>query len=168
MKKLILAAAFMLALSGCSVKTEGAVGETLKTMFFDITVNSAYKADELNEMKPMDEGNNFAVVNVTVKNTTDEAIPMGGVDFVCRWGTGKEECDYPMSVYSHENLTGEDLSEEYTLQKGETVTGNLVYIVPESSTSFQLQTTETYTESDEGEMKEGETFTIIFNAENPK
>ncbi|MCR4950294.1 MAG: DUF4352 domain-containing protein [Solobacterium sp.] len=171
MKKILslICAVFLLVLAGCSEepKTEGTLGDTLHTMFFDITVRNARKADELNEMTPMDEGYHFLIAGVTVKNTTDETIPMGDVDFIIRWGTGDENWDYPATVYTDTALSEDQFPAEYKLKEGEEKTGTLVWIVPKDKTSFILETQDQYTVNKDEEAQKGQVYTITFNTSDP-
>ena len=164
MKKITAALAALFLLCGCRTpKTEGGTGDTLNTMFFDVTLKSAYKADTLNDMAPLEEGYNFTVASVAVKNTTDESIPMGDVDFLIRWSTGEEDWDYPASVYTDETLTDDAFPKEYTLASGETKEGTLIFIVPKESKSFVLETQDVYTSSETGDPVEGQVYSFSFN-----
>ena len=58
-------------------------GDTMSTAFFDMTVNSATYASEIDGYVPSSDTDIFLVVNITVKNTFDSSdpIPMSDADF---------------------------------------------------------------------------------------
>lgn len=94
MKKIIsllLATVTAISLVGCgSTSTivrpdkdgfaEGKLGDTMRTYFFDYTVNSAYLCDEYEGYTAAD-GYELLVADVTVNNTSSSEIEMYDTDF---------------------------------------------------------------------------------------
>lgn len=163
-------AAFMLmlcmvfAMAGCngsagrdSGKTFDAEGyeQSLSTAFFDFQVNSAQMVSELDDYYPSDENNSFLVVNITVDNTfkDDSSIPMFDTDFVLSWPALEGQ-----TVFCEDNFATDQLPEEYEIFKGESRTGNLIFVVPSSQSNFTLEYLEIY----EDEF-EGNTYKITFD-----
>ena len=76
----------LLGLAGCGLfgagksTTEGRIGDSIRTDFFEFTVNSAYLCSEF-EGRAASEGTELLVVDATVKNTFNESIPMSDWDF---------------------------------------------------------------------------------------
>lgn len=161
---LILACCLLLGLAACSSEDRASgenyetdkMGESLSTAFFDFQVNSATMINELEDYEPSDPNNRFLIVNVTIKNTfkDDTSIPMFDTDFLLRW---PDLGDNPLLC--EESFASNQLPEEYEIFKGESRTGDLIFIVPSSQTSFTLEYTEIY----EDEF-EGNTFKINFEA----
>lgn len=164
---LVLTICLLCALSACGGETRssGEVYEaqgfeqSLSTAFFDFQVNSASLVSQLEDYEPTDPNNLFLVVNITVQNTftDDSSIPMFDTDFALSWPDLGED-----SIYCESSFASTQLPEEYEIFKGESRTGDLVFIVPSSQTGFTLEYLEIY----EDEF-EGNTFKIGFDAETP-
>ena len=107
-------------------------------------------------MPPSDENNSFLVVNITIDNTfaDDSSIPMFDTDFVLSWPALEDQ-----SIFCEDSFATDQLPEEYEIFKGESRTGNLIFVVPSSQTSFTLEYLEIY----EDEF-EGNTYKITFDA----
>ena len=162
---LLLALCMAFAMVGCdgsagrdSGKTFDAEGydQSLSTAFFDFQVNSAQMVSELDDYYPSDENNSFLVVNITIDNTfaDDSSIPMFDTDFVLSWPALEDQ-----SIFCEDSFATDQLPEEYEIFKGESRTGNLIFVVPSSQTSFTLEYLEIY----EDEF-EGNTYKITFDA----
>lgn len=132
-------------------KTELEVGERVSAYWFDFTVNSVQRGEEYQDRRAS-EGTDLVICEITVKNTFGEDIPMGRTDFVLLWddGTGEEppareemEALYPLEEYCGDQLPG-----EYTLQKGETRKGVLVYEMPQEGARAALLYEEYYLSGD--------------------
>lgn len=177
MKKLCvtgLVLVMLLSLAGCGGSSgqsasEGRVGDTMETYFFDFTVNSAYICTEYEGYMPA-EGNHLMVADVTVKNTGRSSIEMYDWDFQVQWGDGDEDYGYPISI---DTETGEDLgtvSDEqlpgtYSLGVNEERSGLLVYEVPAGNADFSISYLELFDDgSEEGE--EGDVYFVYFTAED--
>ncbi len=161
----LLTVCMLLALAACAGETRGTgglyeaegFGQSLSTAFFDFQVNSALLTTQLEDYEPSDPNNRFLIVNITVQNTftDDSAIPMFDTDFALSWPALEGDV-----IYCEENFASVQLPEEYEIFKGESRTGDLVFVVPGSQTSFTLEYTEIY----EDEF-EGNTFQISFDAQ---
>lgn len=163
----LLAACMLLVLGACNTETRSSgevyetegFGQSLSTAFFDFQVNSATLTSQLEDYQPSDPNNFFLVVNITVQNTftDDSSIPMFDTDFALSWPALGED-----SIYCENNFVSAQLPEEYEIFKGESRTGDLVFIVPSGQTDFTLEYLEIY----EDEFQ-GNTFKIGFEVEEP-
>ncbi|MCD7844953.1 MAG: DUF4352 domain-containing protein [Oscillospiraceae bacterium] len=114
----------------------GAIGDTMRSVFFDFTVNGAYVADSYEGYVPS-EGNTLLVVDMTVYNYTNYTLVMYDVDFQAQWGgAGDEDYAYPVTYAralcpnTGVEATGDMLPAEYTVPVGESAAGVLVFEVP--------------------------------------
>ncbi len=168
MGMLLFSAAMVLALSACakSPKTEGKLGDTMKTYFFNYTVNEAYAVSEFEGYTPED-GNVLVVTEVTVKNTFEDSIEMYDTDFQIQWGSdGEDDYRYPITIdmetgEEREQLSDEQLPALYTLEPGESRTGLLVYEIPEGNPDCSISYMEYF--SDEST---GDTFFVFFTVDD--
>ena len=141
---------------------EGRLGDTMHTYFFDYTVNSAYLCDEYEGYTPQ-EGNELLVADITVKNTHIASIEMYDTDFQIQWNDDAEDAyDFPITYYLEEGETyGDDmLPYLYELSIDESVTGVLVYEVPEGNKDFSISYLELFDDDSEGDV-----FFVYFSAE---
>jgi len=140
---------------------EGRMGDTMHNSFFDYTVNSAYVCSEYEGFTPQD-GNEILVVDVTVKNTFPESIPMFDTDFQVQWNDDAEDAyGFPITAYEENDFTNEEmLPTEYTLAVNQTVNGLLVYEVPEGHNDFSVSYKEIYEDESEGDV-----FFVFFTAD---
>jgi hypothetical protein len=95
LKKAIAAAAgisLLCMLGGCKAarQHDGEAGDVMNTMFYDFTVNSAYVTDTIGETKAP-AGKNFAVVDVSVKNTYDKDLDFHADSLQIQWDDPEEE-----------------------------------------------------------------------------
>ncbi len=110
------------------------VGGTMSTAFFDMNVNSASLAADLDGYVPENEGDSFLVVNITVKNTFDKTIPMSDADFEL----GYDGADASATIFPEGEFAQGQLAETYEIAEGDSVTGDLIYVVPGDAGDFQL------------------------------
>ena len=138
---------------------EGRLGDTMKTYFFDYTVNSAYTCSEFEGYTPAD-GNKILVAEVTVKNTTRSTVTMYDIDFQVQWGDDDNDdaFDIPITYYGY-NVSDDQLPEEYDLGVDEERTGLLVYDVPEDTKDYSISYLEQFSDD-----SEGDTFFVYFSA----
>lgn len=137
---------------------EGRMGDTMETYFFDYTVNSAYVCDEYEGYTP-EEGKSLMVADVTVKNTFYESIVMFDSDFQVQWNSDAEEdYDFPITFYGNE-MSDEQLPEEYELSVNEERTGLLVFEVPDDKKDFSISYLELFDDDSEGDV-----FFVYFTA----
>lgn len=138
---------------------EGRMGDTMKTYFFDYTVNSAYVCDEFNGYTPA-EGNRLLVSEVTVKNTFYESIVMYDTDFQVQWNSSDEDAyDFPITLYT-DPVSDEQLPAEYELGINKEMTGLLVFEVPEGKKDFSISYLELFDDDSEGNV-----FFVFFTAD---
>lgn len=165
---LVLTLAFTMA--GCGKKVdsdgykEGKLGDTMKTYFFDYTVNSAYVTNEFEGYTPS-EGNRLLVAEVTIKNTFKEEIEMYDTDFQAQWDSdGDEDFSVPITYDGTEEgmapLNDQQLAGIYTLASKEEVTGLLVFEVPEGKTDLSISYMEAFDDD-----STGTTYFVFFTAE---
>lgn len=139
--------------------SDGRMGDTMETYFFDYTVNSAYVCDEYEGYQPQ-EGKKLLVADVTVKNTFFESIVMFDTDFQVQWNSDAEEdYDVPITYYGNE-MSEEQLPEEYELAVNEERTGLLVFEVPEDKKDFSISYLEMFDDDSEGDV-----FFVYFTAD---
>ena len=142
-------------------------GDVVHTAFFDFTVNGAYLTKDYHGYKPED-GMEFLVADMTVKNTFSDQIPMFDTDFQAQWGDDDDEEAYSFPVTTNRE-TGEEVKEayadeeqlpyEYELDKRQTRRGMLVFAVPEGHQDFSISTRDSY----EDEEQEGDTYFVYIS-----
>ena len=168
----IFAAAAVLGLAGCGMfgggkgTTEGRIGDAIKTDFYDFTVNSAYLCGEF-EGRPASDGTELLVVDITVRNTFHETIPMSDWDFQAQWGEDEDDEAYAFPITSDPEtgeeipaVSEEQLPYEYELGVDEAREGLLVYEVPEGYQAFSVSAQDIY---EDGTM--GDTYFVYFTPE---
>lgn len=111
----------------------GGIGDTLSSAFFDFTVNSATIAETYADYLPNTEGYVFLVVDVTTVSTFDNPIPVGNYDFIIAWGAEEAEQDIAFESFSDEMYP-----DEVTIEKGEKVSGAVVFEVPPDEKDFSF------------------------------
>ena len=136
--------------------------DVMHSDFFDLKVNSVATADELEDYVPVDDSYTFLVVNVSITNTFDQDDPMSYADFPVVWGgvtfpvdweqVGDDEYAIPESDFTTA------LPDEYNIEAGGTVTGDLIYTVPKDLGSVTMEYYDLY--SDEFR---GNTFLMTIN-----
>lgn len=156
MKRLLLGLAALSALSMCSacsaanqaataIQAQGreygetydlAEGETMSTAFFDMKVNSAQLVSEIEDYVPSNDTDRFLIVNITVDNTfdSDDPIPMSEADFEL----GYNGADESAAIYPESEFAADQMPASYEIEKGGSVTGNLIYVVPSDAEDFRL------------------------------
>lgn len=170
MKKLLafLLPAVILAasLTGCGVSgkvieagdegyAEGAIGDTMRTYFFDYTIKDAYLCSEFEGYAPT-EGYSLLVAEINVKNTFDESITMFDWDFVVLWPdeNGGDLYDYPVTSYEDVVLpspaSDKLLPAEYDLEKKKSRSGLLLFEVPEGMSELSIAYIESFDDDTTG------------------
>ena len=140
-------------------------GETLSTMFFDITVNSTKTTHELNEIITH-EGYVFLIVNMTITNTTENTISMADSDFWLVVDDDEENYEVALSAYDDiETLIEDELEPTYEIGAGESKTGSLLFVVKEEGNKYVLKTQDIYMINNEEEVNEGDIYTITLRLE---
>ena len=138
---------------------EGYIGDTLRVMWFDFTVNKATRADTYKGITPLADGEDLVIVNLTIHNTSRSSVPMVDYDFSLDWGSEDDAFAYPVTAYDEE-LTADGMFEaEYSVGINETMTGDLVFSVPEDKIDFRL-----YFEEYFEDETTGDAFGVLFTA----
>ena len=137
---------------------EGRIGSTMKTAWFNYSINDAYyTTDEIGGYTPA-AGNELVVVEFTIKNTFGQTVPMSNWDFDLEWGDGDDDYAYPIEV--SESILDDQFPSEYELEVNESRTGTLVFEAPEGTKDFGVGFIEYY-END----TEGNGFWVYFTAD---
>ena len=138
---------------------DGKIGATMQTAWFSYVVNDAYyTTDSIGGYTPSD-GDVLVVVDVTVKNTFQESIPMFDTDFQLQWNDDAEDA-YAFPIATSEKLLSNQLPEEYTLKVNEETTGVLIFEAPAGYEDFCLGFLEFYEDNTEGNL-----FFVYFSAD---
>jgi len=118
----------------------GETGETYQTRWFDFTIHSI---DEVDSYAGHDaqEGYQLYKVQASLKNTSDDAIPMGTFDFYMD-DPAFEEFIWPIAP-----LDDTMMPEQFDLELGEIVQYIMIFEVPAKTTELAL----VYTEFSENE-----------------
>lgn len=149
---LLLTAAMIIFLTGCSSipgsgstddvilpengLAKGEIGDTMRTYWFDITVNSSFLCNAFSDYTASD-GNKLLAVEVTLKNTFSETLPMLGNDFWVQWNEDSDDAfAYPLKAA--EAADSKVLPGSYVLDVNESVTGLLLFEVPSGYTEFAI------------------------------
>ena len=151
---LLLGAALLL--HGCGsrpeqIPSEYEVGERVSTHWFEFQVTEARTADSYNGyLAP--EGTRLAVCTLSLENTFDEAVPMNRGDFVLVWEADEEVASDQgiTGAYAMERYSVKQLPDEYTLEREETRSGTLVFVVPDGVERAALRFQEYYAEGEQG------------------
>lgn len=173
MKKLIatlLAAMSVIMLVGCGSKVirpkdgyaEGSMGDTLRTYFFDFSVNSAYLCDTFEGYVAMD-GCELLVTELTITNTDSRNVEMYDSDFQVQWGDNAADAfDFSLTYYN-ETFSNKVFPGIYTLSAKESRTALLVFEVPEGYSQFSISYLELFV-ADDPDDQEGDMFFVYFDA----
>jgi len=124
----------------------GILGDTLVNTFFAYTVDGALLTTAYGNTAA-GEGKELLVVDVTVRNMDERAIPMYDTDFQLQWG-GEGPADF---AYPLPDKTGQ-LPAEFPLAVGESVSGKLVYEVPAGSRAFSISYREQFDDGSTGNL----------------
>ena len=141
---------------------EGRLGDTLHSVFMNFSVNSA--GDYHGHAAP--EGSRVLVVELTVKNTFKESLPMWDDDFQAQWTASETTDEFAWPITEGEDgadldpVADEQFPAEYELAVGESRTGTLVFDVPEDEKDFSISHMELFSDG-----SEGDTFFVYFTAE---
>lgn len=136
---------------------EGHLQDTMRTAFFDFTVNDAWLAGEYEGYTP-GEGSILLAVDITVYNYTDMTAPMYDLDFEVQWSS-MEDGKYSMPVTVPASMldigaepVGDMLPSEYQVEPGQSVQGLLVFEVPPDEEAFSLVYEEVYSDNTTGDV----------------
>lgn len=138
---------------------EGKMGSVMKTAWYNFTINDAYYTTEAIGGYTPSEGNVLLVVDITVKNTFSETIPMSNYDFQLQWGDDSDDA-FAFPVETNESIIDDQLPAEYDLKIKEEISGVLVYEAPAGYDDFSISTLEYYEDDTEGNL-----FFVYFTAD---
>lgn len=148
----------------------GYVGDTLRTAFFDMTVNDPYTCGEFDGLTPS-EGYKFLVAELTLYNYTNYSQPMFDTDFEVIWDLDDDdawawpESDEVMDEngeISYAVRSEQQLPVSFDLGIHKTVTGILLYQVPVDTKDYFIDFYEVYDDGTE-EGKYGDSFYVRFS-----
>ncbi|MCI8539616.1 MAG: DUF4352 domain-containing protein [Oscillospiraceae bacterium] len=146
---------------------DGFMGDTMRTCFFDFTVNSAYTCAEYEGYVPS-EGNTLLVADVTFYNYTTYSVPMYDTDLQAQWDGDAEE-DFALPVtYARQEIypntgvepMGDMFPVEFDLGIAQSKQGLLVYEVPAGKADYSLSYQELFDDD-----TTGDTFFVYFTPE---
>ena len=140
---------------------EGRIGDTMRSCFFDFTINDAYLCNVFGSYIPT-EGYDLLVADMTIKNTFNSSLPMFDSDFMITWGDGEDNYDIPATYYigSEELFGGDTLPSEYTLKINESRKGLLIFEVQKGNNDFAIFYLELFDDDTTGDA-----FFVYFTAE---
>ena len=144
---------------------EARTGDLVHSYFMDFTVNSAYTTGDYHG-HTAPEGMKVLVVNMSIKNTFNESLPMYDDDFQGQWTASSETDEFAWPITEAEDgsdlevVSEEQLPAEYELAVNETRTGDLVFDVPADEKDFSISHLELFDDD-----SEGDTFFVFFTAE---
>lgn len=143
---------------------EGRIGDVVHSVFMDFSVNSAYTTSNYHGYTAP-EGMKVLVVEMTIKNTFNESLPMWDDDFQAQWTASGDTGEYSWPITENADgsdrdaVAGEQLPAAYELAVNESRTGVLAFDVPEDEKDFSISHLELF---DDG--SEGNTFFVYFTA----
>ena len=144
---------------------EARIGDVVHSYFMDFSVNSAYTTSDYNG-HTAPEGMKVLVVDMTIKNTFNESLPMYDDDFQGQWSSSSETDEFAWPITEAEDgsdldtVADEQLPGTYELAVNESRTGTLVFDVPADEKDFSVSHMELFDDD-----SEGDTFFVFFTAE---
>ncbi len=131
----------------------GTLEDTFRTVFFDFCITEVYSSDVYEDLE-IAEDEQVIIATVIVSNVDDEDVEMYDTDFIllCLDDEGQVVDDmafWPATAEGHEQ-TGEMLPEIYTVEAGQSVTGELVFVVPIDYKNFSICYSEEYADGTTG------------------
>ena len=188
---LLLSAAVLLSLAACSLNLNlpaqggkviepdeegfamGYEGDTLRTAFFDMTIHNPKTCAEYEGLTPS-EGYQFLVADLTLYNHTDDTQPIFATDFEVIWDLAVDdawawpECNEtagPGGEPEYSVRSESQLPVESDLGIHKSMSGVLLYQVPEDCRDFYIAYYEIYEPEEEGgEPVYGDSFFVRFSA----
>lgn len=136
----------------------GRIGDTMRSVFFDFTVNDAYLCGEYEGYIPS-EGHTLLVLDMTVYNYTTASVPMFDTDFIVQWNSEEDDAfSVPVTTardgYPNTGVEamGDMLPEIYDVGINGTEQGLLVYEVAEGVTDFAVYYEEYFDDDTVGDL----------------
>lgn len=121
------------------------VGETMSNDFFDWTVNS-YEVKKKTQGVSAGKGYKFVIINMTMKNTEEEGYETGNYEFRGVISGQAEDLDSENAFYPGM------LADEFYIDAGQTVTGDVLFKVPEDCSALIVNYLEMYGDESAGNM----------------
>ncbi len=122
-----------------------AVGKTMSNDFFDWTVNS-YEVKKKTQGVSAGKGYKFVIINMTMKNTEEEGYETGNYEFRGVISGQAEDLDTENAFYPGM------LADEFYIDAGQTVTGDVLFKVPENCDALIVNYLEMYGDESAGNM----------------
>lgn len=124
------------------------VGETMSNDFFDWTVNS-YEVKQKTHGVSAGKGYKFVIINMSMTNTEEEAYETGNYEFRGVIAGQAQDLDSENAFYE-EMIPDEDA--HYVLEPGATLTGDVLFKVPEDCDALIVNYLEMYGDESAGNM----------------
>lgn len=127
----------------------GRIGDHMRTVFFEFTVNSVEYPEAYGDITPAD-GNQLVLADVTVRNVFSQTLPMSIYDFQIQWGDGDQDFGYQA-----EGLVGDNLMpDQYQLLRGASESYKLLYEIPADADPNKLSISylEVWDDNTEGDV----------------
>ncbi len=121
------------------------VGDTMSNDFFDWTVNS-YTTKTKTHGTSAGDGYKFVIINMSITNTEDYEYETGNYEFRGVISGQEEDLDSENAFYDGM------IADETTIAPGETITGDVIFKVPEDCTALLINYLEVYGDGSEGNM----------------
>ena len=138
---------------------DGRIGSTMKTCWFNFSVDDAYYTTDSIGGYEASDGNELVVVELTLKNTFEESVPMFDTDFELIWNVDDKE--KMTSVYCiFDEVMDDQFPSEYDLEIDETRTGYLVFEAPKGTKDFAIGFLEQFESEEDGDI-----FLVYFTAD---
>lgn len=134
--------------NGDSTLVRGHVEDTFHTQFFDLKVDSVWKADTFGDLRAS-EGKDLVIVGITVNNVGYQSIDIRNKYFQLQWGDGDDDFSYPLAKMENGDSVYQFV-EERELGISETYGGYLVYEVPEDYKDYWLVYQEAFSDGSVG------------------
>ena len=148
----------------------GYEGDTLRTAFFDMTIDNPHTCEEFDGLTPT-EGYKFLAADLTLYNYTDHTQPMFDTDFEVVWDLDDDdawawpECDEVMGDDGETDYlvkSEQQIPVTFNLGIHKTQTGVLLYQVPVDTQDYFIVFYEVFDDgTDEGEY--GDAFYVRFS-----
>ncbi len=125
----------------------GNITDTMRTYWFDYTIESFVIQDSLEDMLPS-EGCEFVILSVKLTNRLDTSLTMSSREFICYYST--DENAYTSSISS--SLSSGLMPLDFTLEPNEENTlYNLIYEVPKSTERIEIGFVENFADGSFGD-----------------
>lgn len=138
---------------------EGALGNRMRTYFFDFTVLTATEAESYGDYTP-GAGSKLVVVKIKSTNTYGESIVMLDYDYQLQWGDWNDPEDDDKYADALLALTEDCAPEEVELAADASMTYDYVYEVPADAGGFEMCYLEVFWNEDEETETTGDIYYV--------